>query len=58
MSVIETARAIEMLRVAAEMLLKSNPSGTVFYDGADCDCFCIAEDCEAAALDLESEARK
>jgi hypothetical protein len=51
----EFSRAIEMLKVAARFL-RENAYGvdtTIFYDGAECDGQCIADDCENAALALE-----
>lgn len=38
-----------MLGVAAEYILKHWPEGMVFYDEADCDGYCVAEDCKTAA---------
>ena len=52
----EGPRAVEMLRIAASFLRDVEPKGTAFYDGADCDYFCIADDCEAAADDMEAAA--
>ncbi len=51
-------RAAEMLRVAATFLRSEEPNGTVFYDGAACDAFCIADDCEAAADDIDAALAK
>ena len=51
-------RAAEMLRVAATFLRSEEPTGTVFYDGAACDAFCIADDCEAAADDINAALAK
>lgn len=45
-------RAQEMLRLAANLIASSCPDATVFYDEAECDGACIAEDCRAAADDL------
>lgn len=46
-------RAVEMLRIAARYIRETYPDGhTVHYDGADCDGFCIADDCESAAEDV------
>lgn len=50
-------RAAEMLRIAASFLREFDPEGTAFYDGADCDAFCIADDCEAAADDIDTLAK-
>ena len=51
-------RAAEMLLVAATFLRSEEPGGTVFYDGAACDAFCIADDCEAAADDIDAALAK
>lgn len=51
-------RASEMLRVAAAFLKNKQPDGTAFYDEADCDAICIAEDCEAAADDIDAALAK
>lgn len=46
-------RAVEMLRVAAEYLSKlHSPDDVIHYDEADCDGYCVADDCKAAADDL------
>ena len=42
-------RAILMLELAAEYIENHYPDGTLFYDGTDCDGYCIAEDCLIAA---------
>ena len=44
-------RAEEMLRIAGPLVAKFAAESEVFYDGADCDGTCIAEDCEHAAED-------
>lgn len=48
-------RAIEMLRVAARYIREHYAEGTVFYDGTDCDGYCVADDCENAADCLSEE---
>lgn len=45
-------RAIEMLRIAADYAEKQ-PDETIHYDEADCDGYCVAEDCRIAAEELE-----
>lgn len=45
-------RAIEMLRVAQQYCEKW-PEETVDYDGTTCDGYCIMDDCNAAASELE-----
>lgn len=49
-------RAALMLRVAAEYIRDYWPEEIIHYDDADCDGYCVADDCEtmADALD-ESE---
>ena len=42
-------RAIKMLTIAAEYIEEHWPDAVVKYDGADCDGYCIAEDCKDAA---------
>ena len=38
-----------MLRVAAEYITLHWPEGLVMYDGAECDGYCVADDCLSAA---------
>lgn len=45
-------RAIEMLNIAAAYIREHAPDYVSFYDGTDCDGYCIADDCEIAANDL------
>ena len=45
----ELARAIEMLNIAAAYIREHAPDCVSFYDGTDCDGYCIADDCESAA---------
>ncbi len=42
-------RAAEMLKIAAEYIRENWPDATVFYDEAECDGYCVADDCETAA---------
>ncbi len=42
-------RAIEMLRKAAKYIRDNDPEGIIHYDEADCDGYCVADDCEIAA---------
>ena len=52
-------RAAEMLRIAAKVL-RSSSDGELkhFYDEAECDGWCIADDCEAAADDIDAALAK
>ena len=50
-----TVRAIEMLNIAARYIREWDPTGTITYDEAKCDGYCVAEDCEAVAADLGRE---
>jgi hypothetical protein len=50
-------RAVLMLQIAASFLREHEPKGITFYDEADCDSLCLADDCEAAADDLMSAFR-
>ena len=50
----EVKRAVEMLKVSARRSSIAAPSVTVRYDEAECDGYCVADDCEAAAEDLDS----
>lgn len=47
------ARAKEMLQVAADYIRKHYPDGMIHYDGADCDGYCVADDCEIASASLD-----
>lgn len=51
-------RAVEMLRIAADVIRNQNPGAHYKYDGADCDGYCIADDCESAAEDLTAAIAK
>ena len=56
-----TDRAIQMLKIAARWINENSGhfgETLLHYDGADCDGFCIAMDCEHAAECLEMEAAK
>jgi len=44
-------RAIEMLNVASEYI-DNYPGFIVHYDGADCDGYCVMDDCLGAYQDL------
>ncbi len=46
-------RAVLMLNVAAKYIENNEPFGLASYDGTDCDGFCLAEDCTAAAEALD-----
>jgi hypothetical protein len=48
-------RAQEMLRIAAQYIRSHAPCHLVFYDNADCDGYCVADDCETAADSLDDE---
>ena len=50
-----SARAIELLNVAAKYIETHWTDGIVHYDEADCDGYCVAEDCRLAAEQLASE---
>jgi hypothetical protein len=50
----DTKRAIDMLRIAAALIRQHAPEALYFYDNAYCDGYCIADDCESAADDLEA----
>lgn len=48
----ENERAIEMLNVAANYIEMHHPGSTIRYDEADCDGYCVANDCRIAAEQL------
>ncbi len=48
-------RAKFMLRVAAQYIRTFCPDETIHYDEADCDGYCVADDCESAGEELEDE---
>jgi hypothetical protein len=47
-----------MLKVAAEYIRDNYPDGMIHYDEADCDGSCVANDCIAAADELEHDLDK
>ncbi len=47
-------RAIEMLRIAGPLAEKHAFDVVTFYDDAECDGSCVAEDCRDAADSLEN----
>jgi hypothetical protein len=49
------SRAVELMRIAAQMIEDNCPTATADYDGTTCDGFCLAEDLRAAAEDLEEK---
>ncbi|QDP54196.1 MAG: hypothetical protein GOVbin4685_56 [Prokaryotic dsDNA virus sp.] len=48
----ELERATEMLFIAAKVIRENCPDAMHFYDNAECDGYCIADDCESAASGL------
>lgn len=48
-------RAKELLNVAADYIETHWPEGTVEYDEAECDGYCLTEDCRDAAGELVPE---
>jgi len=44
-----TNRAVEMLVIAAKYIRRHCPDGRIYYDEANCDGYCVADDCETAA---------
>lgn len=49
----ELNRAVVMLRVAMNYIRDNCDDGLIFYDDAECDGACVADDCEIAAGALE-----
>jgi len=49
----DITKAKEMLQIAADYIRKFSPDGMVHYDEADCDGYCVADDCEIAAASLK-----
>lgn len=52
-------RAIEILKVASDFIRENASSAIVHYDDADCDGYCLADDCMSAVEglnDMASEA--
>jgi hypothetical protein len=54
-AVSELDRAQMLLRLAAEFIREHAPVEMVRYDNADCDGYCLADDCEAAADALDED---
>lgn len=54
---IRKLRAIEMLRIAAKYIRDYYPDGIIHYDEAECDGYCVADDCESAADGLADQER-
>lgn len=54
---LETVRAAEMLSIAADYIEKHCPEEQIFYDGTNCDGYCVAEDCRITAISLAKEAK-
>ena len=52
MSQATLARAEQMLRIAAKYIDTHCPEDTIFYDGTDCDGYCVADDCESIADEM------
>jgi len=52
------ARARVMLKVAAQYISETWPEGTIFYDDAECDGYCVADDCKQAQEELEYQFRE
>ena len=50
----DVARAVEMLKVAAQYIEKHYPDGTIDYDATACDGYCVADDCRIIAETLEA----
>ena len=49
------SRAHYMLRVAAAFIREHCPEGVIIFDEAECDGYCVANDCESAASELPVE---
>jgi len=49
------SRAHYMLRVAAAFIREHCPEGVIIFDEAECDGYCVANDCESAASELPGE---
>lgn len=54
----EIDRAIEMLNIASRYIRDKYPYGLIYYDEADCDGWCVADDCEGAAEMLKGVKNK
>lgn len=46
-----------MLRVAAAYIREHWTDGLIFFDEAECDGYCVADDCEHALLELDEEGK-
>jgi hypothetical protein len=53
-----SARAIELMRIAASMIEDGCPDSMAEYDGTTCDGLCLAEDLRNEAESLEIEGSK
>ena len=38
-----------MLKIAAEYIREHCPDGDIYYDDAECDGYCVADDCISAS---------
>ena len=47
-------RAITLLKACRNLLNKQKDSFTVFYDGADCDGYCLSDDIEDYLMEMEA----
>lgn len=52
MLLINVERAIEMLGFAADYITQHCPDQEIFYDGTECDGYCLAQDCAALIYEL------
>lgn len=50
-----SARAIELMRIAASMIEENCPDATAEYDGTTCDGQCLADDLRSESDELETE---
>jgi hypothetical protein len=46
-------RAVYLMRIAASVIQHNAPEATAYYDEAECDGLCLADDLKIAADDLE-----
>ena len=46
-------RSAYMLRVASKYIEDNNPEEIIVYDDADCDGYCVVDDCRSIAESLE-----
>lgn len=49
------SRPAYMLRVAAAFIREHCPEGVIYFDEAECDGYCVADDCESAIMELPNE---